>query len=202
LGSQATFEQHRPHHDADLKEEDEEDEEGLWRYAPGGFHPVRLGERYDNDRYEVLRKLGFGRYSTVWLVRDLQQSRYLAMKVLDAASYDEAAQDVASERQMLKHLRQADPTHPGYTYVNHLIDSFEHEGPNGRHVCLLFEPMGETLWSYPTWFPEGQLPATVAKPLAAKLLASLQYIHSCAIIHTGDSGYPPPARASSSQLGT
>lgn len=24
----------------------------------------------DNGRYEVLRKLGYGRYSTVWLVKD------------------------------------------------------------------------------------------------------------------------------------
>ncbi|OJD22386.1 LOW QUALITY PROTEIN: hypothetical protein ACJ73_06264 [Blastomyces percursus] len=32
-------------------------------YRPGGFHPVHLGEVYDR-KYKVLRKLGFGRYST------------------------------------------------------------------------------------------------------------------------------------------
>ncbi len=39
------------------------------RYCAGGYHPVRLGDIY-NDRYQVLRKLGFGLYSTVWLARD------------------------------------------------------------------------------------------------------------------------------------
>jgi hypothetical protein len=41
------------------------------RYCSGGYHPVRLGDVY-NDRYQVLRKLGFGLYSTVWLARDLR----------------------------------------------------------------------------------------------------------------------------------
>lgn len=32
---------------------------------------MRLGEVYDS-RYEVLRKLGYGQYSTVWLVRNVR----------------------------------------------------------------------------------------------------------------------------------
>jgi serine/threonine-protein kinase SRPK3 len=51
------------------KREEEDIEEGKIRYRKGGFHPVRLGEVY-NAKYKVLRKLGYGRYSTVWLVRN------------------------------------------------------------------------------------------------------------------------------------
>ena len=36
----------------------------------GGFLRVRLGDVFDNQRYKVLRKLGYGQYSTVWLARD------------------------------------------------------------------------------------------------------------------------------------
>ena len=46
-------------------------EEGGERYHKGGFHPVHLGELY-NGKYKVLRKLGYGRYSTMWLVKDEQ----------------------------------------------------------------------------------------------------------------------------------
>ncbi len=45
-------------------------EEGIAVYHPGGFHPVHLGDIFANGGYEVLRKLGYGRYSTVWLVRN------------------------------------------------------------------------------------------------------------------------------------
>lgn len=47
-------------------------EEGRRKYYPGGFHPVYIGDVYDN-RYEVLNKIGYGVYSTVWLVKNLQQ---------------------------------------------------------------------------------------------------------------------------------
>lgn len=40
-------------------------------YRPGGCHPVYIGDVY-NDRYKVLNKIGYGVYSTVWLVKDLQ----------------------------------------------------------------------------------------------------------------------------------
>jgi hypothetical protein len=50
--------------------EQHKDEEGISRYEPGGFHPVRFHEIYDNQ-YMVIGKLGWGRYSTVWLVQDI-----------------------------------------------------------------------------------------------------------------------------------
>lgn len=45
-------------------------EESQNAYRPGGFHPVYIGDIY-NDRYKVLNKIGYGVYSTVWLVQDL-----------------------------------------------------------------------------------------------------------------------------------
>ena len=39
----------------------------------GGFLRVRLGDLFDNQRYKILRKLGYGQYSTVWLARDDRQ---------------------------------------------------------------------------------------------------------------------------------
>jgi non-specific serine/threonine protein kinase len=40
-------------------------------YHPGGYHPVHLGDVFNNGQYKVIRKLGDGSYSTVWLARDL-----------------------------------------------------------------------------------------------------------------------------------
>lgn len=40
-------------------------------YRPGGYHPVVLGDVFERQ-YKVIRKLGEGSYSTVWLARDLK----------------------------------------------------------------------------------------------------------------------------------
>ncbi|KAG9233966.1 hypothetical protein BJ875DRAFT_377469, partial [Amylocarpus encephaloides] len=41
-------------------------------YRPSKFHPIHLGDRFKDGRYRVLRNLGYGAYSTVWLARDEQ----------------------------------------------------------------------------------------------------------------------------------
>lgn len=45
-------------------------EESFARYAPGGYHPVRIGDLFNQGRYKIVRKLGYGLYSTVWLAFD------------------------------------------------------------------------------------------------------------------------------------
>lgn len=44
--------------------------EPAYRYRPGGYHPVHLGDTLSEDRYKILHKLGWGGYSTVWAAQD------------------------------------------------------------------------------------------------------------------------------------
>lgn len=46
------------------------EEEAMPAYEMGLFYPVRIGEVF-KDRYQVLRKMGYGANSTVWMCRDL-----------------------------------------------------------------------------------------------------------------------------------
>ena len=62
-------------------------------YKQDGYHPVQIGEVY-NRRFKVIAKLGWGHFSTVWLVQDLNVQSFVAMKVQkSAAHYTEAAYD-------------------------------------------------------------------------------------------------------------
>ena len=179
-------------------------EEGKDAYRPGGFHPVFIGDVY-NERYKVLRKIGYGQYSTVWLVKDLtlgyirwnagfdaqltsyrdeSEQQYKALKILSADSYGEKEESVF-EREILTHLREADRTHAGYTFICHLEDNFEQQGPNGRHVCLVFELMGETLSTYRVWFKDQLLPHILMRKFTAQILMALDYAHDSGVIHTG-----------------
>ncbi len=47
------------------------EEEKLKFYEPEQYYPVHIGEVV-KSRYEVVGKLGYGAYSTVWLCRDLR----------------------------------------------------------------------------------------------------------------------------------
>lgn len=42
---------------------------------------MRIGEKYKDGRYVVLRKLGWGHFSTVWLVDDTKSGVQAALKV-------------------------------------------------------------------------------------------------------------------------
>ncbi|PNP51065.1 hypothetical protein THARTR1_08293 [Trichoderma harzianum] len=174
-----------PQHDSTS----EDMEEGKAAYRPGGFHPVYIGDIF-NDRYKILNKIGYGVYSTVWLVKDLQaigngdvSIMYRALKVLRADCYGHGTDTF--EREILKCLCDGNRDHVGYPYVCHLMDDFEHQGPNGTHVCFIFELMGETLRSFGTWFPfDGMIPYKIMHRFTIQLVLALYFAHDHGVIHT------------------
>ena len=60
------------------------EDEGMPGYKKGkGYHPVHVGEVLGDDRYVIIKKLGWGHFSTVWLALDRTKTEttYVAMKV-------------------------------------------------------------------------------------------------------------------------
>jgi serine/threonine protein kinase len=54
-----------------------EDEEDWEDYCKGGYHPVQIGDTFSDGRYTVVRKLGWGHFSTVWLAKDAKYIFFL-----------------------------------------------------------------------------------------------------------------------------
>lgn len=173
--------------DSDTDSESEltpEDEESLKDYKPGGYHPVYVGELYKDNRYLIVRKLGWGHFSTVWLAKDTQNdNKHVAMKVVRSAPhYTDAALDEIS---LLKRAVTANPNHPGRAYVVSLLDSFRHNGPNGSHVCMVFEVLGENLLGLIKRYNYKGIPKVLVKQITKQVLLGLDYLHrECGIIHT------------------
>ncbi|CAN8099980.1 unnamed protein product [Discula destructiva] len=159
---------------------DEEDSED---YCKGGYHPVTIGEKFNNDKYTVVRKLGWGHFSTVWLSRDNTTGKHVALKVVrSAAHYTETAID---EIKLLQKIVNAKPDHPGRKHVVSLLDSFEHKGPNGTHVCMVFEVLGENLLGLIKKWNHRGIPMPLVKQITKQVLLGLDYLHrECGIIHT------------------
>ncbi|KAI9215971.1 kinase-like domain-containing protein, partial [Blastocladiella britannica] len=160
-----------------------DDEEDAVDYCQGGYHPVRIGDMYKEGRYTVLRKLGWGHFSTVWLCRDNIELRYVALKIVKSAPhYTETALD---EIQLLQKVVTAAPDHPGRRFVVELYDNFMHNGPHGKHVCMAFEVLGENLLSLIRRYRNHGIPIPLVKQVGAQVLHGLDYLHTkCGIIHT------------------
>jgi hypothetical protein len=78
-----------------------EEQEDPRDYTFGGYYPVRLGEVF-NGRYHVIRKVGWGHFSTVWLCWDVIGKRFVALKIVKSAeNYSVSAADEITVRYLL-----------------------------------------------------------------------------------------------------
>lgn len=77
-------------------------------------------------------------------------------------------------------------------YITMLLDHFEHAGPNGSHLCLVFEAMGPSASSMVEELPcfkrrtiemDIRYPLWMAKRLLQQVLQGLVYLHNNGIVH-------------------
>jgi serine/threonine protein kinase len=189
----------------DYTDDGDEDAES---YRPGGYHPVHIGDLY-NKRYLVVQKLGWGHFSTVWMCQDITTApasasgsstpaTYVAMKIQKSAShYREAAFD---EIELLRCIRTASatetfskeissrtssPSRRPNSGVVSLLDHFEHNGPHGKHVCMVFEMLGENLLKVIKNYDYRGISIPVVQNLTRQVCRGLDFLHRhCGIIHT------------------
>ncbi len=107
------------------------------------------------------------------------------MKILNADCYGAKDGIDIFEVDILKHLKSKRSEHPGSGFITMLENYFEHVGSNGRHPCLAFKIMGESLSSFRRWFPDKQLPSLLVQKFTSQLLKALSCAHSCGVLHTG-----------------
>lgn len=107
----------------------------------------------------------------------------MALKVVkSAAHYTETAVD---EIKLLEKVVKANPDAPGRKYVVELLDHFMHRGPNGLHVCMVFEVLGENLLSVIKRYRHQGIPIHLVRQIIHQVLMGLDYMHrECGIIHT------------------
>lgn len=175
-------------------------------YRPGRLHPVNLGDTFKDGQYRVIRKLGYGSFSTVWLARDTRSatvdgikgprtpfanvtyrnSRYVALKVVDA----KASLKAKTELSILNWINERRSRDPLTQYILTNLDTFQHMGPNGTHLCLVSEPMGPTIASLAeelTPLEEWTVNIRYPKPMAWRILKhtllGLRFLHKNGIVH-------------------
>uniref|UniRef100_T1J147 non-specific serine/threonine protein kinase n=2 Tax=Strigamia maritima TaxID=126957 RepID=T1J147_STRMM len=147
-------------------------------YCKGGYHPVKIGETFQ-DRYTVVRKLGWGNFSTVWLCWDLNKRRFIALKI--ARSLPIIAKAARHEIQLLKCVQN----YAHKRKIVEFLDNFTISGDNGTHICIAFEVLNHNLLELIKESGFKGLPLNQVKGIIKQVLESLDYLHeTCEIIHT------------------
>ncbi|KAK0609660.1 hypothetical protein B0T17DRAFT_501288, partial [Bombardia bombarda] len=112
-------------------------------YQPGGFHPVKIGDRLGVHReLRVVLKLGFGGYATVWLCEDALEKKWRALKIIAAHASNRRS---CPELQAIEFLGQFDRSVLDAHHIGSPIRHFTHEGPNGRHLCVVLPFLGPSI---------------------------------------------------------
>uniref|UniRef100_A0ACD5UNS7 Uncharacterized protein n=1 Tax=Avena sativa TaxID=4498 RepID=A0ACD5UNS7_AVESA len=162
-------------------DEEEEEDEGVDGYRKGGYHAVRPGDQFAAGRYVAQRKLGWGNFSTVWLAFDVESQKFVALKIQKSAP--EFAQAALHEIEFLSEITKRDPSNCKHTIQ--LIDHFKHAGPNGQHICLVFEFLGDSLLKLVQYNRYKGIGLDRVREICRSILVGLDYLHGeLGIIHS------------------
>ncbi|VVB10175.1 unnamed protein product [Arabis nemorensis] len=151
----------------------EGEEEGFDSYRKGGYHAVRIGDPFSVGRYIAQRKLGWGQFSTVWLAYDTRTSNYVALKIQKSAQ--QFAQAALHEIEFLS--AAADGDLENNKCVVRLIDHFKHTGPNGQHLCMVLEFLGDSLLRLIRYNRYKGLKLDKVREICRCILTGLDYLH-------------------------
>ncbi|GJJ08243.1 hypothetical protein Clacol_002452 [Clathrus columnatus] len=151
----------------------------------GGFYPTRLGEMFEDGRFVVTRKLGWGAFSSVWLARDRLNDRHVALKILSAYGSKRTATGQLTESKVLARLASSNPSHRGFPHVLPFLEEFTFESFAGQHVCFVTEPLSFNVPTLRSYLPNKVFPLKLILNLVEDLLKGLEYLHDeCGIVHS------------------
>jgi serine/threonine-protein kinase SRPK3 len=158
-----------------------DDVEHLERYRPGGYHPTLLGDKLQDNRYEIIHKLGFGSNSIVWLARDEKAQSCVAIKISVASATGAHGEcdilRMLSSKTIASSLRK--------TLLPLILDEFDIEGPNGRHHCTVTLPARTSISDAKDASRCRLFQLSVARAITAQLIQGVAWLHSLGIVHSG-----------------
>ncbi|KAI8971338.1 kinase-like protein [Trametes punicea] len=181
----------------------EELEELLEDYNPSvnGYCPVAVGDILGR-RYSVVRKSGWGVYSTVWLVKDTRSpdssQAFAAAKLMTGVATE------AHEKGQLQRTGVPPTDEHELVTSRHVIQCREHfyeQSPCGNHLCVVVEPLLQDLHSFSLHWTRRLYPPPLVRLLARQIVSGIQNLHEdYNIIHTdikpGNTMMVPPGNAS------
>ena len=121
-----------------------------------------------NNRYTIIKYLGRGTFSRLWLVYDIIEGDFKAMKMQNKNDIEEGKNEIKILQNM---------NHPNIVI---LYDHFFSED----HLCLIIELLGGDLFTIQDIFSEKNIPESIIVKVFKEILNGVEHLHSKNIIHT------------------
>ncbi|KAF2107310.1 kinase-like domain-containing protein [Lophiotrema nucula] len=150
--------------------------ERIENYGNDGWIPIRIKDKFDNGRYKIRNKLGFGSRATVWVARDYELDIAVSIKVFKAANSPDNR-----ELRILQHIEQQSPDHPGREYLPKYLRHFNvhRNGKTNRFIVL--ELLGPQLRQIHEQFHPYN--PSFSRRVSKQLLLAIDCLHSYGIVH-------------------
>lgn len=165
-------------------------------YQPGGYHPISIGDTFDQGRYRILHKLGFGGSSTVWLARDQREGKdcgkIVTLKAMRADISSQSPGEIPELAISQTLIESLPPSHSAdFQPVDH---HFLVQGPNGSHRFLIYPLAGPSILAMSDSpgrvAGSRRLRADLARKVAKQTATTLHHMHSAGVVH-GGKVFPP-----------
>ncbi|KAI0653794.1 kinase-like domain-containing protein [Cubamyces menziesii] len=151
-----------------------------------GYYPMQIGNVLDKGRYQVVRKLGWGSWASIWLAEEGNGDRmdYVAVKILNISGTAADAADKLLERRVGQALMSS-PSTSARKHVAIPKRIFYEESIYGLHLCLVYEPCGLSVSDLRHIQPAERFPLQVVKSIARQALMALDFLHNTmGVVHS------------------
>jgi serine/threonine protein kinase len=143
----------------------------------GGYYPATIHQKLNGDKYEIIRKLGYGPRSSTWLVCHTRDLRYYAVKIFTVA---------ASERAKSVELPIAKAVHElSSVSMAAFHGSFWEESGAGSHLCFVGNISSTSVQGLQRDAENHRLPVHVVQRIVCTAASALSSLHVRKIMHGG-----------------
>jgi len=150
-----------------------------------GFARVKPGDSI--DRFSIIRRLGWGMYSSTWLAKDQGNKKHVAIKILTGFATQLAQEGLTPELDVLRKLSSSPHgAEPKDGHCLSLHSNFIYPGRSniGPHLCLVTDVFGGDVEHLKRIYAPNGFPISLAKRILFHTLKGLATMHEQGIVHT------------------
>ncbi|KAF9471411.1 kinase-like protein [Pholiota conissans] len=142
----------------------------------GGYYPASIHQKLNGNKYEIVRKLGYGPRSSTWLVLHHDpEPVYFAVQIFTVAASERAK---SVQLPIAKAVDKLDP----FLRLPVLHGSFWEDSGAGAHLCFVTNAFGKSVGVLKE-ADNGRLPVHVVQRIVRSVAGALEGLHGDGIMH-------------------